>query len=98
MHIDSPANFTMVKPAKYKERRQRCLERRSTHQFPTSQSNKKGVTEQHHPGVLIASALYCKYVAFFDPLDGSNNADAAICTGTIFGVFKAKGLLWRQKI
>jgi len=80
------------------ERRQRDLELTSTHQFPTSQSNKKGVTEQHHPGVLIASALDGKYVAFFDPLDGSNNADAAICTGTIFGVFKAKGLLWRQKI
>ncbi len=43
---------------------------------------------QHQPGVLIASALDSKYVAYFDPLDGSGNADAAICTGTVFGIFK----------
>jgi fructose-1,6-bisphosphatase I len=28
------------------------------------------------------------YVACLDPLDGSGNADASICTGTIFGVFE----------
>lgn len=44
--------------------------------------------EQHQPGVLIASTLDSKYVAVFDPLDGSGNADAAICTGTIFGIFE----------
>ncbi len=45
---------------------------------------------EHQPGVLIASALDSKYVAYFDPLDGSGNADAAICTGTVFGIFEAE--------
>jgi fructose-1,6-bisphosphatase I len=43
---------------------------------------------QHQPGVLIARALDSNYVACLDPLDGSGNADASICTGTIFGVFE----------
>lgn len=43
---------------------------------------------EHQPGVLIASTLDSKYVAVFDPLDGSGNADAAICTGTVFGIFE----------
>lgn len=43
---------------------------------------------EHQPGVLIASALDSNYVACLDPLDGSGNADAAICTGTVFGVFE----------
>jgi len=47
-----------------------------------------GQTNEHQPGVLIASTLDSKYVAVFDPLDGSGNADAAICTGTIFGIFE----------
>lgn len=42
---------------------------------------------EHQPGVLIASAIDSKYVAFFDPLDGSGNAEAGISTGTIFGMF-----------
>mmetsp|Transcript_8831 Transcript_8831/g.12517 ORF Transcript_8831/g.12517 Transcript_8831/m.12517 type:complete len:455 (+) Transcript_8831:181-1545(+) len=45
---------------------------------------------QHQPGVLVASAYDSKFVAILDPLDGSGNADAAICTGTIFGVFENK--------
>lgn len=45
---------------------------------------------EHQPGVLIASAIDSKYVAFFDPLDGSGNADATVCTGTIFGMFESK--------
>jgi len=45
---------------------------------------------EHQPGVLIASALDSKYVAYFDPLDGSGNADAAICTGTVFGIFETE--------
>ena len=44
--------------------------------------------QEHQPGVLIASALDSKYIAYFDPLDGSGNADAAICTGTVFGIFE----------
>ena len=43
---------------------------------------------QHQPGVLLASAIEGKYVGIFDPLDGSGNADAAICTGTVFGLFE----------
>lgn len=42
---------------------------------------------EHQPGVLIATAYDSNYVACLDPLDGSGNADAAICTGTVFGVF-----------
>jgi len=48
-------------------------------------------TDQYHhhqPGVLIAKSLDSSYVACLDPLDGSGNADASICTGTIFGVFQ----------
>mmetsp|Transcript_32718 Transcript_32718/g.48013 ORF Transcript_32718/g.48013 Transcript_32718/m.48013 type:complete len:468 (+) Transcript_32718:91-1494(+) len=59
-----------------------------TNQSPTAVDESRPA--DHQPGVLIASALDSKYVAFFDPLDGSNNADAAICTGTIFGVFESK--------
>jgi fructose-1,6-bisphosphatase I len=41
--------------------------------------------DQHQPGVLIA---YDRHnLACLDPLDGSGNADASICTGTVFGVF-----------
>jgi fructose-1,6-bisphosphatase I len=41
--------------------------------------------DQHQPGVLIA---YDRHnLACLDPLDGSGNADASICTGTLFGVF-----------
>lgn len=48
------------------------------------------LVQEHQPGVLIASALDSKYVAYFDPLDGSGNADAAICTGTVFGIFDSE--------
>lgn len=44
---------------------------------------------QHQPGVLIAYDQ--DNIACLDPLDGSGNADASICSGTVFGVFeKAK--------
>jgi fructose-1,6-bisphosphatase I len=41
----------------------------------------------HQPGVLMAKLLDSNLMACFDPLDGSGNADASICTGTVFGVF-----------
>lgn len=45
---------------------------------------------EHQPGVLIAKALDdSEYIAVLDPLDGSGNADAAICSGTVFGVVRA---------
>ncbi|CAM9570482.1 unnamed protein product [Choristocarpus tenellus] len=43
--------------------------------------------EEDHP-VLVEEAFNSKYVAVFDPLDGSSNIDAAISTGTIFGIFE----------
>lgn len=49
----------------------------------------------HQPGVLIAKSLQnnkngSSFVAVLDPLDGSGNADASICTGTVFGVFEQR--------
>ncbi len=58
---------------------------------PAKDNTDEGFDEgpaEHQPGVLIASALDSKYVAYFDPLDGSGNADATICTGTVFGIFE----------
>jgi fructose-1,6-bisphosphatase I len=46
---------------------------------------------EHQPGVVIASALDSNYVAVVDPMDGSGNADASICTGTVFGIFEQQG-------
>merc|ERR1719214_275899 len=53
-------------------------------------SGKVGVlgSEEEDVPVLIEEAYSGKYVAVFDPLDGSSNIDAAISTGTIFGIFK----------
>merc|ERR1719399_1259518 len=53
-------------------------------------SGKVGVvgSEEEDAPVLIEEAYNGKYVAVFDPLDGSSNIDAAISTGTIFGIFK----------
>ena len=48
---------------------------------------------EHQPGVVIASALDSNYVAVVDPMDGSGNADASICTGTIFGIFEEKDVI-----
>lgn len=45
---------------------------------------------EHQPGVLIAKSIDSNYVACLDPFDGSGNADASICTGTVFGVFEEK--------
>jgi len=46
------------------------------------------VSEEEDAPVLIEEAYSGKYVAVFDPLDGSSNIDAAISTGTIFGIFE----------
>ena len=55
--------------------------------------NPKSIVEteephKHQPGVLIAQSRDSNYIACLDPLDGSGNADASICTGTVFGVFE----------
>jgi hypothetical protein len=42
--------------------------------------------EEDEPVALTATG---KYVAAFDPIDGSSNIDAAIPTGSIFGIYSA---------
>jgi fructose-1,6-bisphosphatase I len=56
-------------------------------------SGKVGVvgSEEEDAPVLIEEAYNGRYVAVFDPLDGSSNIDAAISTGTIFGIFEETG-------
>merc|ERR1719386_547390 len=53
-------------------------------------SGKVGVvgSEEEDNPVLIEEQYSGKYTAVFDPLDGSSNIDAAISTGTIFGIFE----------
>merc|ERR1719161_1296014 len=53
-------------------------------------SGKVGVvgSEEEDDPVLIEEAYSGRYAAVFDPLDGSSNIDAAISTGTIFGIFE----------
>lgn len=53
-------------------------------------SGKVGVvgSEEEDRPVLIEEAYNGKYITVFDPLDGSSNIDAAISTGTIFGIFE----------
>lgn len=52
---------------------------------------------QHQPGVLLAYDQ--DNIACLDPLDGSGNADASICSGTVFGVFeKAESIGETQEI
>ena len=42
---------------------------------------------EHQPGVLLAQSLDTDVTAVCDPLDGSGNADASVCTGTVFGIY-----------
>ncbi|CAN0125270.1 unnamed protein product [Heterosigma akashiwo] len=53
-------------------------------------TGKMGViaSEEEDQPVLVEESVGGQYIATFDPLDGSSNIDAAISTGTIFGVFK----------
>ncbi len=44
-------------------------------------------TTQFKSDVVLEEIKGGKYIAVFDPLDGSSNVDAGIPTGTIFGVF-----------
>ena len=53
---------------------------------PDQQKQKRRHKSAHQPGVLIAYDQH--NLACLDPLDGSGNADASICTGTVFGVFE----------
>merc|ERR1711933_570537 len=53
-------------------------------------SGKVGIvgSEEEDEPVMVEEAYSGRYVTVFDPLDGSSNIDAAISTGTIFGVFE----------
>merc|ERR1711976_646722 len=53
-------------------------------------SGKTGIigSEEEDAPVMVEESYSGKYVAVFDPLDGSSNIDAAISTGTIFGIFE----------
>jgi len=55
-------------------------------------TGKMGViaSEEEEQPVLVEESSGGKYVATFDPLDGSSNIDASISTGTIFGIFEEK--------
>ncbi|KAK4534971.1 hypothetical protein CDCA_CDCA03G0996 [Cyanidium caldarium] len=45
--------------------------------------------EEDEPVSLMEESFAGHYIACFDPLDGSSNVDAAIATGTIFGVSRS---------
>lgn len=46
--------------------------------------------DERYKKEIIVEKTTGKYVAVFDPLDGSSNVDAGIPTGTIFGIFEDK--------
>mmetsp|Transcript_10014 Transcript_10014/g.30582 ORF Transcript_10014/g.30582 Transcript_10014/m.30582 type:complete len:410 (+) Transcript_10014:92-1321(+) len=52
-------------------------------------SGKMGViaSEEEDEPVVVDEVASGNYVCVFDPLDGSSNIDAAVATGTIFGIF-----------
>lgn len=37
--------------------------------------------------VAVEESYYGNYIVVFDPLDGSSNIDAAVSTGSIFGIY-----------
>lgn len=43
---------------------------------------------KRHMRHILSPNLCHRYVAVFDPLDGSSNVDAGVPTGTIFGIFE----------
>jgi len=45
-------------------------------------------SERYESAAALFERTTGKYVAVFDPLDGSSNVDAGIPTGTIFGIFE----------
>ena len=48
-------------------------------------------SEEEEDVVDIECTASDKYVAVFDPLDGSSNIDACIPTGTILGIYSYTG-------
>ncbi|CAM9604359.1 unnamed protein product, partial [Phaeothamnion confervicola] len=54
-----------------------------------ARSRSLAVLASEEEGEPLPVAGSGKYVAVFDPLDGSSNIDASIPTGTIFGIYEA---------
>lgn len=48
-------------------------------------------SEEDEHVITVEDVADPKYVAVFDPLDGSSNIDACIPTGTIMGIYKFIG-------
>lgn len=44
-------------------------------------------SEEEHVPVAVEESYYGNYIVVFDPLDGSSNIDAAVSTGSIFGIY-----------
>ena len=47
------------------------------------------VSEEEDNPVAVEAVGGGKYIACFDPIDGSSNLDAAVTTGSIFGIYRA---------
>lgn len=47
-------------------------------------------SEDDEKPAIVEEAWNSKYIAVVDPLDGSENIDVGIATGSIFGVYKEK--------
>jgi len=53
----------------------------------TGSGQVRAMASEEEEGVVLTDAPAARYAVVFDPLDGSRNIDAAIPTGTIFGVY-----------
>jgi fructose-1,6-bisphosphatase I len=45
-------------------------------------------SEEEDIPVAVEESYSGNYIVVFDPLDGSSNVDAAVSTGSIFGIYK----------
>lgn len=45
-------------------------------------------SEEEDTPVAVEESYSGNYIVVFDPLDGSSNIDAAVSTGSIFGIYK----------
>ena len=54
------------------------------------QSGRTGIiaSEEEDVPVAVESSKDGKYICVFDPLDGSSNIDAAVSTGSIWGIYE----------
>lgn len=47
-------------------------------------------SEEEDVPVAVEESYSGNYVVVFDPLDGSSNIDAAVSTGSIFGIYRGE--------